>query len=70
MSVFCPLKFVKRERGRDGKILGAHRQDGNVETHRGSSERVSKFHIMLFRKTSQAGTRTHDLACNTRITNL
>ena len=27
-------KFVRREPGRDGKILSDHRQDGNVEAHR------------------------------------
>ena len=26
-------KFVRREPGRDGKILSGHRQDGNVEAH-------------------------------------
>ena len=26
-------KIVRRERGRDGKILSDHRQDGNVEAH-------------------------------------
>ena len=27
-------KHVKRVSGRDGKILGDHRQDGNDEVHR------------------------------------
>ena len=27
-------KIVRREPGRDGKILSDHRQDGNVEAHR------------------------------------
>ena len=27
-------KNVKREPGRDGKIVSVHRQDGNVEAHR------------------------------------
>ena len=27
-------KFVRREPGRDGKILGDHRQDGSGEVHR------------------------------------
>ena len=27
-------KFLTREPGRDGKILGDHRQDGNDEVHR------------------------------------
>ena len=51
-------KIVRREPGRDDKILGAHRQDGNVEAHRLEVRRRGPLINILLRPRQEKKERT------------